>query len=315
MPVHRIVIAAVALGLMPAAAAAQTPPDVEGRVLFESRLRSETVDQQGFAEQAHALTLRTRLGWRSPTAHGLQVLVEGEGIAVLDDRYSAPVDPVAGRPAVADGETLELNRAQLRWTGLPDTEVTVGRQRLIVGNGRFVGNSGWRPNEQTFDAVRIASTALKPATLTWAFADRVQWPLGHEHVQGVWRGDIHLLQAETDTPVGRLSGFGLAIDLDNAAAQSSTTVGARLAGSRPLADELSLTWAGEYAVQRDNGANPTDYALDFQAAALGLQTPRWSAGLGYEPNRVTVRPVPAPAMIRPAGRNWKSVRASRNRPR
>ena len=282
MSISRTVLAAVALGLIPAAAAAQTPPDAEGRVLFESRLRSETVDQHGFAEQAHALTLRTRLGWRSSTAHGLQLLVEGEGIAVLDDRYSAPVDPIAGRPAVADGETLELNRAQLRWTALPDTEVIVGRQRLIVGNGRFVGNSGWRQNEQTVDAVRVATTALKPVTLTWTFADRVQRPLGHEHIQGIWRGDIHLIQAELDTPAGRLSGFGLAVDLDNAAAQSSTTIGARLAGSRPLADELSLTWAGEYAVQRDSGANPTDYALDFQAAALGLQTPRWSAGLGYE---------------------------------
>jgi len=282
MPTSRIVLAAVALGLIPAAAAAQTPPDAEGRILFESRLRGETVDQQGFAEQAHALTLRTRLGWRSPTAHGLQLLVEGEGVAVLDDRYSAPVDPVPGRPAVADGETLELNRAQLRWTGLPDTEITLGRQRLVVGNSRFIGNSGWRQNEQTFDAVRVATTAFKPMTLTWAFADRVQRPLGHEHAQGIWRGDIHLLQAEADTPVGRLSGFGLAIDLDNAPAQSSTTVGARLAGSRPLADELSLTWAGEYAVQRDNGANPADYVLDFRATALGLQTPRWSAGLGYE---------------------------------
>ena len=160
MPISRIVLAAVAVGLIPAAA--QTPPDAEGRILFESRLRSETVDQQGIAEQAHALTLRTRLGWRSPTAYGLQWLVEGEGGAVLDDRYSAPVDPVPGRPAIADGETLELNRAQLRWTGLPDTEITVGRQRLSVGNSRFVGNSGWRQNEQTFDAVRLATTVLKP---------------------------------------------------------------------------------------------------------------------------------------------------------
>lgn len=281
MPMRRLAALVAALAAVPAAASAQTG-DADARILFEARLRSETVEQQGFLERAHALTLRTRLGWRSATTHGLQLLVEGEGVAVLDDRYSAPVDPVPGRPAVADGETLELNRAQVRWTGLPDTEVTVGRQRLIVGNSRFVGNVGWRQNEQTFDAVRIATTALKPVTATWIFADRVQRPLGHEHPQGVWRGDIHLLHVETDTPVGRLSGFGLAIDLDNAAAFSSTTVGARLAGSRPLADDLSLTWAGEYAVQSDNGANPADYSLDFQAAAVWLQTPRWSVGAGYE---------------------------------
>ena len=281
MPIRRLAALAAALAAVPAAASAQTN-DADPRILFEGRLRSETVDQQGFPERAHALTLRARLGWRSPTAHGLQLLVEGEGVAVLDDRYSAPVDPAPGRPAVADGETVELNRAQLRWTGLPDTEVVVGRQRLIVGNSRFVGNVGWRQNEQTFDAVRLATTALKPVTLTWMFADRVQRPLGHEHPQGVWRGDIQLLQAEADTPLGRLSGFGLAIDLDNAAGFSSTTIGARLTGSRPVRGDLSLTWAGEYALQSDGGANPADYSLDFQAAALGVQSPRWSVAAGYE---------------------------------
>jgi hypothetical protein len=276
-------VLALLLAAVPAAASAQAAPDdTGGRVLFETRLRSETVDQQGFADRAQALTLRTRLGWRSPTARGLQLLVEGEGVAVLDDRYSAPVDPVPGRPAVADGETLELNRAQVRWPGARDTDLTVGRQRLVVGAGRVIGNSGWRQNEQTFDAVRLVSTAFKPVTLTYVFADRVQRPLGHEHPQGVWRGDIHMLQAEADTPVGRLSGFGLSIDLDNAAAQSSMTLGARLAGSRPVADELSVTWAAEYAVQSDTGSNPADYSADFQSAVLGLQAPRWSAGLGYE---------------------------------
>ena len=274
--------AALAAFFLPAAALAQTPDDSGARVLFEGRLRGEFVDQQGFARQAQALTLRARLGWRSPTVNHFQLLVEGEGVAVLDDRYSAPVDPVPGRPAVADGETLELNRAQLRWTGLPDTEAVIGRQRLIVGNGRFVGNAGWRQNEQTFDALRLTTSALKPVTATYVFADRVQRPLGHEHAQGVWRGEVHLLQAETDTPLGRLSGFGLSIDLDNAPAMSSTTVGARLAGTRPLQDGLALTWAGEYAVQSDGGANPADYRLDLQAVALGLQAPAWSMAAGYE---------------------------------
>ena len=279
MPIKSAAALALLLAVVPVAATAQAT-DADARILFEGRLRSETFDQQGFPELAHALTVRARLGWRSPTAHGLQLLVEGEGVTVLDDRYSAPLDPFPGRPAVADGETLELNRAQVRWTGLPDTEVVVGRQRLIVGNSRFVGNVGWRQNEQTFDAVRISSAALKPVTLTWVFSDRVQRPLGHEHPQGVWRGDIHLLQAEADTPVGRLSGFGLTTDLENAVAVSSTTIGARLVGSRPLTADLSLTWAGEYALQSDSGANPADYSLGFQAAAVGVQTPRWSAGLG-----------------------------------
>ena len=281
MPMRRLAALAAALAAVPAAVSAQTS-DADARLLFEARLRSEIVDQQGFIERAHALTLRTRLGWRSPTTHGLQWLIEGEGVTVLDDRYSAPINPVPGRPAVADGETLELNRAQLRWTGLPDTEVVIGRQRLIVGASRFVGNVGWRQNEQTFDALRLTTAAVNPVTATYVFADRVQRPLGHEHPQGVWRGDIHLLQLEADTAMGRLTGFGLDIDLDKAAAMSSTTFGLRLAGARPVGEGLSATWTGEYAVQTDNGANPADYRLDFLAASAGLQSAKWSVAAGYE---------------------------------
>jgi hypothetical protein len=91
MAMKRGVALALALATIPAAAAAQTASgDADARILFETRLRSETVDQQGFIDQAHALTLRTRLGWRSPTEHGLQLLIESEGVAVLDDRYTIP---------------------------------------------------------------------------------------------------------------------------------------------------------------------------------------------------------------------------------
>lgn len=276
-------VAALALGLAlaPNAASAQAAGDTGARILFEARLRSETLDQQGFARQAHALTLRSRLGWRTPTVHGLQGLVEVEGVSVLDDRYSAPLDPVTGRPAVADGEVVELNRAQVRWSGT-GVEATAGRQRLVLGNGRFLGNSGWRQNEQTFDGLQVTTPAARPVRLTYAWASRVRRPLGPDHPNGVWRGDIHMVQAETSTPAGKLSGFGLFVDLDNAAAQSSTTWGARLAGSRAVHGDLSLAWTGEYAVQSDAGANPADFRLDYQAASLGLQTPRRSIGLGYE---------------------------------
>ena len=37
--------------------------DLPGKLLLESRLRYERVDQKGLSEEAQALTLRTRLGW------------------------------------------------------------------------------------------------------------------------------------------------------------------------------------------------------------------------------------------------------------
>ncbi len=67
--------------LVPAAAAARTSADDGSRIIFESRLRSGSVDQAGAAREGHALTLRTRLDWRSPTMAELQLLItrfEGE---------------------------------------------------------------------------------------------------------------------------------------------------------------------------------------------------------------------------------------------
>ncbi|MGL1204265.1 alginate export family protein, partial [Vibrio parahaemolyticus] len=39
--------------------------------------------------------------------------------------------------------------------------ITVGRQRITLDDQRWVGNAGWRQNEQRFDAARI-ETRLGP---------------------------------------------------------------------------------------------------------------------------------------------------------
>ena len=61
-------------------------------------------------------------------------------------------------PVVPDPESYEVNRFQLTNTSLPGTTLTLGRQRIVLDDQRFVGNVGWRQNEQTFDAFRIVNT-------------------------------------------------------------------------------------------------------------------------------------------------------------
>ncbi len=94
-------VSAAALAAVPcsAAAAARTSADDGSRIIFESRLRSGSVDQAGVAREGHALTLRTCLGWRSPMVAELQLLIsrfEGERTGfpdatkvwlILDYRY------------------------------------------------------------------------------------------------------------------------------------------------------------------------------------------------------------------------------------
>jgi hypothetical protein len=277
-----LTVSALALMAALAPAAASAADDSAGRLILEGRLRYESVDQQTAPLDAEALTLRTRFGWQSPTAGDFRLLVEAESVTALVDDYSDPLHPDPAYPGVADTPIIELNRAQVTWTGLPDTEVVAGRQRMVFGNARFVGNSGWRQNEQTFDGLRVTSRAFEPFTLSYAWIGRINRPLGREHPQGVWTGDVHAMLAEAETPAGRVSGYGFLIDLDQAPAQSSATWGARLAGGRAIHGSVSATWEAEYAVQSDYGDNPGSYEVDYRLASLGLKTERWSVAAVYE---------------------------------
>src|SRR5690606_27715787 len=127
--------------------------DIPGDLIFDARLRYESVDQDGLPENANALTLRTRLGYETPDWHGLKLLVEGENVTALVEDYNSSTNGKLRYPVVPDPETTELNRLQISFTG-DKGEAVVGRQRIILVNARFVGNVGFRQNEQTFDAVK-----------------------------------------------------------------------------------------------------------------------------------------------------------------
>ena len=242
---------------------------VPGTILFDSRLRYEGVQQDGL-DDATAMTARLRLGWRSPTVSGFTFLVEGEAVRAVVDDFNDTIHGPVTRPVVADPDAMELNRLQVSWTGLPDTEVTLGRQRIVLGNARFVGNVGFRQNEQTFDAFRVTTTAFEPFSLTYAYIDRVHRVFGDDSPVGEWRSDSHLVNVETPTPAGRLSFYGYWLDFENAPSQSSATVGARLAGSHAMAEGWSASWTLEYARQSDYAANPAQFDLDYGLLSAGL---------------------------------------------
>jgi hypothetical protein len=253
----------------------------QGDWIVDARLRYESVDQDGFGQEAQALTLRARLGYETPAWEGFKALVEVEGVTALSDDYNSTTNGNVGYPVVLDPEAAELNRAQISWTG-GRTSLVVGRQRVVLGNARFVGNVGFRQNEQTFDAARVAFKLTPATTLTWIYVDRVQRILGDDSPQGEWDSDSHLIQLETKTPLGQLTAYGYLLDFETAPLQSSATVGARLTGSRPLAAGPSVTWEVEYARQGDYGANPVDFDLDYVALAAGLKSDSRYVTLGLE---------------------------------
>lgn len=273
--------------LLPLAIAALSAPGLahaaegQGDWIVDARLRYEFVDQTGFADEAGALTLRTRLGYETPAWNGFKALVEAENVTALSDEYNSTTNGNAGYPVVLDPEASELNRAQISWTGAKSS-VVVGRQRIVLNNARFVGNVGFRQNEQTFDAARVTFKVNPTTSLSWIYIDRVRRILGDDSPQGEWDSDSHLIQLDTKTPLGQLSAYGYLLSFETAPLQSSATWGARLTGSRPLAAGPSVTWEAEYARQGDYGANPARFDLDYLALSAGLKTDARYVSVGLE---------------------------------
>lgn len=244
-----------------------------GKPLLEMRLRYEGVDQAGFAKDAAAVTLRTRLGYETGSWNNLKALAEVEDVRPLGPQdFNSTTNGRTSYPVVPDPEGTELNRLQLTWTPSKTLTATLGRQRILLDDQRFVGPVAWRQDEQTFDAAR-ADVAMGDFKFTAAWLDRVNRVFAES---ADWRSDSWLVNAS----YGGLSAvkptaFLYALDFDNAPASSSLTYGVRVTGKRKVGG-VRLTFAGAYARQTDYGNNPARFDLDYwmaeTAATWGVAT-------------------------------------------
>ncbi len=250
-------------------------------LIFDWRLRHERVSHDAFTRTADALTSRVRLGLETAAWHDTSLLAEGVWIEELVGDYNSTVNGNTTYPVVADpaGYTA-INRFALTNTSLPGTRLTLGRQRIVLDDARFVGNVGWRQKEQTFDALRAQWSAADWA-LDFSYANQVNRVFGPRSPAGRWRGDFVLAQAARTLAAGRLTVFGYHVDTRDAAASSSNTVGAKLAGARPL-NRINVNYAVAWATQRDGGHNPFSYRASYSLLEGGVTRGAYAAALGQE---------------------------------
>lgn len=261
--------------------------DFKLKPLVDARLRYESVDQDGLAEKADALTLRLRAGIEAKSGP-FALLVEGEGTAALSENYNSGLNGKATLPIVADPENIELNRAQLQFTGLPKTTITVGRQRINLDDQRFVGSVGWRQNEQTFDAARIEWSGIKnlKADVTYAWSDRTIWGVdGFGARQEAVGGDNVFATLGWKGKQFGVTGFAYLVDQDEVEVQgyrlSSQTYGVRANATLPLG-KAKLALIASYARQTDWHRNPNSYAADYLLGEAALDVSGFKLTAGYE---------------------------------
>ena len=260
----------------------------DGEFSLDFRYRYEFVDQAGFPEDANASTLQTRLAYTSAPLRGFALTLNVDNVhAIGADDYNSTRNGKTRFPRVADPTGTDLNLASVSYTGLEGATIVVGRQDLVRGNGRFVGDTMWRQNETTYDAASISYDVSERLNVFYGYADRVKRLFGPDpgspsHAFG---GPIHLLDATyTSSPFFSVVGYGYWLDLDDApeaAFFSSRTIGTRVNGGR-LLGSWSLSYAAEYARQASIGDNPNDYGTDFYGLEVGLQRDGLGIRVGYE---------------------------------
>jgi len=275
----------VAFGSLAAAEPASLADSVaQGKISLQARLRSERVTQTGLLD-ASALTLRTRLGFTTAKFAGWQFSADGENVTALDgDAYNqSGLNPAAARRAVvADPETTELNQLWLAFTHA-QTTATLGRQKLVLDNARFVGDVGWRQNQQTFDAFALTDKSFAGTTLTYAYLDQVNRVFSRRHAQGRWDSDSHLLHASYVTsPAATVTAYAYLLKFPNSAANSCTTYGGSVTGAHPLPRDLKAVYRAELATQSDYGPSPLSYTTLYNCFEAGLAHARGSLTLGHE---------------------------------
>lgn len=246
------------------------------------RARYEFADIDG-SDASHALTFRERVGLQTLEWNGFSAFVEGEFSQALVDDYrgGAPgVTPnTAGNSVIADPETNELNRAYLQYTGY-DTIVRLGRQRIIYDNAAFIGNVGWRQNEQTFDALNITNKSLPGFKVSYSYVTQVNRIFGSE-AAGFFQDiqtDLHLLNGSYSGIEGlTLAGYAYLMDFEGANALDNDTFGGYVKTKRG-----GIDLHAELAFQIDAGPSgdiDSNYAHVFGSKKIGAHT--FKAGFEY----------------------------------
>ena len=282
----RVTVFSAAFGLLSAnnARAAETLKEAleESKLLVNWRLRYEGVEQTGFAEDADPMTTRIRAGVQTGEWGSTSLLAEIVGVESVSGDYNSTLNGDTQFPVVADPDDIvALNRFAITNKSLENTTLTLGRQRIILDDARFVGNVGWRQFEQTYDGLRAVIGGNDSVKVDLAYISQVNRIFGPDSPAGKFDGDIVLANVSKSFDIGTLTGFAYGVDLEQAAALSTNTVGVRLTGSKPLGG-MSGIYTASVAQQTDTGNNTADLSETYFKLEGGLTFGKTTVALGLE---------------------------------
>ncbi len=276
--------------------AAESPPVggftdmfTQGDLGIDFRYRYEYVEEDSFDDEAKASTLRSLITFQSAPYAGFSFLTQFANVAYIGaDDFNSTENGKTQYPVVPDPEGTDINQAWLKY-GRADLSGTFGRQRIVLDDQRFVGDVGWRQNDQTFDGLRSQWSFDNGISLDYAYVYRVNRIFGphNSNVQPAdWRGDNHFVHLQyTFLENHSIVGFAYLLEIDDRTGwspgksvdNSTDSYGVRYSG---VFGAFSVN--ASYAHQSDGGDSNLNYdanyyAVDGTAAFSGVK-----ATVGYE---------------------------------
>ncbi len=257
----------------------------EAHVAF--RYRYEHVDQDGFAEDANASTVRLRLNYKTGTWENLWGFLEFDYIAELllnDFNSLGGSSPDRNKyPVVADPKGPDLNQLFFEYAPNAQTKIRAGRERIVLDNHRFVGDVGWRQNIQTYDAAGFEYNGWPDTEVFYRYVTTVRRIFGNDVAAGRHDNDTHLLNVRVKlSDDWMVIPYLYAIDNKDAASFSTTTFGARVTGTAEVAGG-KLNLVAELATQSDAANNPVSFDTEYwHAGATWALKNGLTLGLAYD---------------------------------
>jgi len=259
----------------------------DGKVNLSFRYRLENVDQGGFADDATASTLRTKLKLSTKVFKGFSGVLEFDNVLqVGGSDYNSTLNGKGQFPVIADPKITEVNQAYIAYTGFEKTTLLAGRVAHNMNNQRFVGTVGWRQNDQTWDMAGIISEPMENFTFTGAYVWNVNRIFGDDHAFGDLDTNTFIVDGKfSGFDLGNLTAYGLFIDLNDIPVfgLSSQTLGVRFDGKHKLGDsEMTALYEAEFATQSDYKDSPLDYNAQYYHVSAGLSASGLTGKVGYE---------------------------------
>ena len=256
-----------------------------GKAYGDIRLRYESVDQDlpstNPADDATALTVRTRLGYVTGSVSGFSATLEMEDSRIVAGQDEYTVGPTGFNPGeysvIGDPETTEVDQAFIQYK-TDSLTAKLGRQVLTYDGHRFVGHVGWRQDRQTFDGISFKYTPVENLTLHYAYLDERNRIFAEE---ADFDSKDHLFNAAYKTGFGTLTGYAYLLEIDEGVDNALDTFGVSFKGAAPIGD-MKLLYAAEYATQEKEAENVEDKDADYMLLEGGLAISGITAKLGYE---------------------------------